>query len=62
MLPHLQGQLPAAATAPGEVGPFSLMTYRQAVNWAEDIKEYTRSRRMPPWKITEGVNFHGRGT
>ena len=44
---------------PGEVGPFSLMTYRQAVNWAEDIKEYTRTRRMPPWKITEGVNFHG---
>ena len=24
---------------PGEVGPFSLMTYRQAVNWADDIKE-----------------------
>ena len=35
---------------PGEVGPFSLMTYKQAVNWAEDIKEYTASRKMPPWK------------
>jgi len=34
---------------PGEVGPFSLMTYRQAVNWATDIKDYTRSRQMPPW-------------
>ncbi len=27
---------------PGEVGPFSLMTYRQAVNWSSDIKEFTR--------------------
>jgi peroxiredoxin len=43
---------------PGEVGPFSLMTYRQAVNWATDIKEYTQSRVMPPWKISEGLPFH----
>jgi peroxiredoxin len=44
---------------PGEMGPFSLMTHAQAVNWAADIKEYTRSRRMPPWKVTDGVPFHG---
>jgi thiol-disulfide isomerase/thioredoxin len=37
---------------PGEVGPFSLMTYKQAVAWAEDIKEYTANRKMPPWKPT----------
>ena len=43
---------------PGEVGQFSLMTYRQAVNWADDIKEYTRSRQMPPWKPVEGPAFH----
>jgi hypothetical protein len=43
---------------PGEVGPFSLMTYKQAANWASDIKEYTQSRQMPPWKITEGLHFH----
>jgi peroxiredoxin len=43
---------------PGEVGPFSLMTYKQAVNWAADIKAYTRSRRMPPWKLTEGLSYH----
>src|SRR5262249_15564503 len=43
---------------PGEVGPFSLMTYKQAVNWASDIKEYTRDRRMPPWKPVEGLPFH----
>jgi peroxiredoxin len=43
---------------PGEVGPFSLLTYRQAVNWANDIKEYTQSRQMPPWKISAGLAFH----
>jgi peroxiredoxin len=43
---------------PGEVGPFSLMTYRQAVNWAGDIKEYTQTRRMPPWKPVDGPAFH----
>lgn len=43
---------------PGEVGPFSLMTYRQAVNWAADIKDFTQTRRMPPWKPTEGGPFH----
>jgi peroxiredoxin len=42
---------------PGEVGPFSLMTYRQAVNWAEDIKSYTQKRIMPPWKPSEGPAF-----
>jgi peroxiredoxin len=44
---------------PGEVGPFALMTYRQAVNWAADIKEYTASRKMPPWKPVDGVPMHG---
>jgi peroxiredoxin len=43
---------------PGEVGPFSLMTYRQAVRWAGDIKDYTRARKMPPWKPVEGPAFH----
>ncbi len=43
---------------PGEVGPFSLMTYRQAVNWADDIKDYTQKRLMPPWKPVAGPAFH----
>ena len=43
---------------PGEIGPFALMNYKQAVNWAEDIKTYTATRQMPPWKITGGVAFH----
>jgi peroxiredoxin len=42
---------------PGEVGPFSLMTYKQAVNWGNDIKEYTQNRQMPPWKVSEGAAF-----
>jgi peroxiredoxin len=42
---------------PGEVGPFSLMTYRQAVNWAADIKEFTQNRKMPPWKPVAGLPF-----
>jgi peroxiredoxin len=43
----------------GEVGPFSLTTYKQAVNWADDIKEYTTAHRMPPWKPVEGPEFLG---
>jgi hypothetical protein len=42
---------------PGEVGPFSLMTYKQAANWSSDIKEYTQNRKMPPWKPVEGLPF-----
>src|SRR5262249_39782516 len=37
---------------------FSLMTYKQAVKWASDIKEFTQSRRMPPWKPVEGPSYH----
>jgi peroxiredoxin len=42
---------------PGEIGPFALMTYHQAVRWAADIKDYTQDRRMPPWKPVEGLAF-----
>lgn len=42
---------------PGDVGPFSLMTYKQAVTWAADIVHYTQSKEMPPWKPTGGVEF-----
>jgi peroxiredoxin len=44
---------------PGEVGPFSLMNYAQAANWAPDIRDYTRNRKMPPWKPVESVAMHG---
>jgi hypothetical protein len=39
---------------PGQVAPFSLQTYKQAVAWARDIKTYTQSRTMPPWKPVVG--------
>jgi len=42
---------------PGDVGPFALMNYKQAVNWASDIVQYTKSREMPPWKPVAGVKY-----
>jgi peroxiredoxin len=42
---------------PGDVGPFPLTTYKQAVNWAADIVHYTQSKEMPPWKPVGGVEF-----
>lgn len=44
---------------PGEIGPMSLLTYRQARNWASDLKELTQSRKMPPWMPTDGPAFRG---
>jgi len=57
VLPVLQSRC-QECHRPGEVGPFSLLTYRQAVNWASDLKDYTQRRLMPPWKIAEGLPFH----
>ncbi len=34
---------------PGGIGPFSLMTYQDAVNNAADIENSVTSRIMPPW-------------
>ena len=44
---------------PGEAGPFALMTYKQAVVWADDVKHYTGDRTMPPWKARAGKEFIG---
>src|SRR5262245_7388768 len=57
VVPILQNRCQGCHRA-GEIGPFALMTYKQAVTWADDIKEYTKVRRMPPWKPSEGVAFH----
>ncbi|MFO0902071.1 MAG: redoxin domain-containing protein [Pirellulales bacterium] len=35
---------------PGGIGPFSLTTYDEAVRWADDIRAFTQSGQMPPWK------------
>ncbi len=42
---------------PGEVGPFSLLTYKQAVRWGDLIKDYTASRAMPPWRPAGGPEY-----
>lgn len=33
----------------GEIAPFSLTSYRQALGWAETIREVVEEGRMPPW-------------
>ncbi len=40
---------------PGDVGPFSLVTFEHAVQWAADIKSFTAKRLMPPWPVTGGI-------
>ncbi len=44
----------AGCHRPGEVGPFSLLTYKDASRRASFIKDITESRRMPPWKPVPG--------
>lgn len=39
---------------PGGVGPFSLTTYDAAVSWADDIRQFTADRTMPPWLPKSG--------
>jgi acetyl esterase/lipase/peroxiredoxin len=56
VLPILQNRC-QECHRPGEAGPFDLMTYDDAVTWAADIKGYTQTRRMPPWKQTAGMTF-----
>jgi hypothetical protein len=39
---------------PGDIAPFSLLTYGDAAAHAGAIKLMTRSRQMPPWKPVDG--------
>ena len=39
---------------PGEVAPFSLLTYQDAAKRAKQIAQITQARVMPPWKATPG--------
>src|SRR5438045_1039425 len=39
---------------PGDIAPFSLMTYREARPWARAIQEKVITRQMPPWKAVAG--------
>jgi peroxiredoxin len=37
----------------GQIGPMSLMTYKNVAAWAESIREAVSERRMPPWFADE---------
>jgi hypothetical protein len=39
---------------PGDVAPFSLMTYADAFPQAANIKFMTQTHQMPPWKPVSG--------
>ncbi|MFN0124818.1 MAG: hypothetical protein ACKV2V_30310 [Blastocatellia bacterium] len=39
---------------PGDIAPFSLMTYKEARPWAKAIREQVALREMPPWKPVAG--------
>jgi peroxiredoxin len=34
---------------PGEIGPFTLTSHEDVVNWSATIREVIQERRMPPW-------------
>src|SRR5438132_6015821 len=39
----------ATCHRPGEIGPMSLLSYREVRPWAKSIREVVAERRMPPW-------------
>ncbi|HVE82957.1 MAG TPA: hypothetical protein VND93_08930, partial [Myxococcales bacterium] len=51
--PILQARC-ASCHRPGEVAPFSLLTYEDAAKRARQIARVTESRFMPPWKPAPG--------
>src|ERR1700722_13548859 len=44
----------ATCHRPGEVAPFSLLTYQDAAKRAKQIAAVTQSRFMPPWRAEPG--------
>lgn len=44
----------ASCHRPGEVGPFSLLSYEDAAKRADFLAEIAADRRMPPWKAEPG--------
>lgn len=39
---------------PGDIAPFSMMTYQETRPWAKSIREQVLLRKMPPWKPVAG--------
>src|SRR5206468_8616058 len=49
----------AGCHRPGEVGPFSLLSYKDAAKRAGFLREVAETRHMPPWKAEPGFGeFH----
>jgi hypothetical protein len=40
---------------PGEIAPFSLLTYKDARPWAQSIKRQVEQKTMPPWNAHPGI-------
>lgn len=40
---------------PGEIAPFSLLTYEEVVGWADMIREVVDQQRMPPWHADPAI-------
>ncbi|HEX3869306.1 MAG TPA: redoxin domain-containing protein [Pirellulales bacterium] len=49
----------AVCHRPGQIGPFSLLTYDQARRWSDNIVAFTQARSMPPWKPQNQDCFRG---
>jgi mono/diheme cytochrome c family protein len=47
----------ATCHRPGEVAPFPLLTYQDAVRHAPTIAKVTQAGYMPPWKPEPGPHF-----
>ena len=39
----------------GQIGPFTLTSYDEAVGWADMVREVVNERRMPPWHADPSV-------
>ena len=42
---------------PGQIGPFSMMSYKEIRPWAKAIKQQVAQRNMPPWYIDKTVGI-----
>ena len=40
---------------PGEIAPFTLLSYRDVIGWTETIREVIEEGRMPPWHANPEV-------
>lgn len=43
---------------PGDIAPMSLLTYKDARQWAKAIKEYVSLGKMPPWYADPSAHQH----